>query len=334
MAANRVAPQAPFTPVTWTATPTGGVAPHQYKWRVFDGTAWTVSANWSPTNSFIWTPSTANANYRVEVWLRSAGNSTDAPEASIASAFPIRTDVADSANGAVAIVSLSANRPAPQPAGNAITFTATTTGGTAPFVYKWFYFMGTTWTAFGDWSSSPNFSWYPTEPNANYRIGVWVKGAANTADQAEASAEQAFPITDVMTPTLPTPPSTSAVSSVKLISSRSAPQPAGNPVAFTATPTGGTAPFVYKWFYFMGTTWNAFGDWSSSANFTWYPTEPNANYRIRVWVKGAANPADQPEASAEQAFAITAATALSRNTPGDYQVARRFETSFRKPTDR
>jgi hypothetical protein len=26
------------------------------------------------TNSFVWTPSTANAYYRVEVWLRSAGS--------------------------------------------------------------------------------------------------------------------------------------------------------------------------------------------------------------------------------------------------------------------
>jgi hypothetical protein len=321
MTANRAAPQAPFTAITWTATPAGGVAPHQYKWRVFDGSTWTVSANWSPTNSFVWTPSTANANYRVEVWLRSAGSSADAPEASIASAFPISNELAD---GAVAIVSLSANRPAPQPAGNAITFTATPAAGTGPFLYKWFYFMGTTWSAFGDWSSSANLTWYPTEPNASYRIRVSVKSAANTADQAEASAEQAFPITDVTAPTLPTAPSTSAVSSVALSSSRSAPQPAGNPVAFRATPTGGTAPLVYKWFYFMGGGWNAFGDWSSSANFTWYPTEPNADYRIRVWVKSAANPADQPEASAEQAFAITSASALW-NTPGDYQVARRVE---------
>ena len=331
LTANRVAPQAPFTPVTWTATPTGGVAPHQYKWRVFDGTAWTVSANWSPTNSFVWTPSTANANYRVEVWLRSAGNSAETPEASIASAFPIRTELADSVNGAVAIVSMSANRPAPQPAGNAITFTATPAGGTAPFVYKWFYFMGTTWTAFGDWSSSPNFSWYPTEPNAGYRIRVWVKGSANTADQPEASAEQAFAITAATAPTLPTAPSTTAVSSVALISSGSSPQPAGIPIVFTATPTGATAPLVYKWFYFMGTTWNAFGDWSSRADFTWYPTEPNTNYRIRVWVKGAANPADQPEASAEQAFAITAATAIWRNTPGGDQVAHRVETFSENP---
>jgi len=312
LTANRVAPQAPFTPITWTATPTGGVAPHQYKWRVFDGTTWSVSANWSPTNSFIWTPSTANANYRVEVWLRSAGSTADAAEASIASPFPIESQLAGNANGGAASVSLTANRTAPQPIGNPISFTATPTGGTAPFAYKWFYFMGTTWTAFGDWSSSPNFTWYPTEPNANYRIRVWVKGAASTADEAEASAEQAFAITDTTAPApapAPPAPSPALVSSVALTANRPSPQPAGNPIGFTATPTGGTAPFVYKWFYFMGTAWTAFGDWSSSPTFSWYPTEPNSTYRIRVWVKSAANTADQPEASAELPFAITSDTA-------------------------
>jgi len=324
MTANRVAPQAPFTPVTWTATPAGGIAPHQYKWRVFDGTAWTVSANWSPTNSFVWTPSAANANYRVEVWLRSAGNSADAPEASIASAFPIRTELAD---GAVAIVSLTANRTAPQLAGNAITFTATPTGGTAPFVYKWFVFDGSNWTMVVNWDPNPTFGWTPTVANANYRVRVWVKADSYYADQPEASGELPFAITSDTAPSTP-------VSSVKLIANRPSPQPTGNAIGFTATPSGGAAPFVYKWFVFDGSNWTMVVNWDSNATFGWTPTVANANYRVRVWVKAASYYGDEPEASAEQAFAITAATALSRNTPGDYQVARRFETSFRKPTDR
>src|SRR5207344_626023 len=114
---NRVAPQAPMTAITWTATPTGGVAPHQYKWRTFDGTAWTVGANWSTTNAFVWTPATANANYRAEVWVRSAGNTADAQEASTATAFPIENMTASVLPDvtSVASVALAANKPAPQP---------------------------------------------------------------------------------------------------------------------------------------------------------------------------------------------------------------------------
>ena len=300
---NRVAPQLPFTAVTWTATPAGGTAPHQYKWRIFDGSTWTVAANWSPTNSFIWTPSTANPNYRVEVWLRSAGSTTDAAEASAAAAFPIE---AGAGGSGVASVSLTANRPAPQPAGNPISFTATPAGGTAPFVYKWFYFMGTTWTAFGDWSSSANFTWYPTEPNASYRIRVWVKGAGNTADQPEASTEQAYAITSPGTS--PPAPAPTPVSSVALISDKSSPQPAGNAIGFRGMPSGGTSPYLYKWFVSDGANWTTIGGWTSNSDFTWSPAAPNSNYRIRVWAKSAANTADQPEATAEQSFSITAGT--------------------------
>jgi hypothetical protein len=296
MTANRVAPQAPFTAITWTATPAGGVAPHQYKWRVFDGTAWTVAATWSPTNSFVWTPS-ANANYRVEVWLRSAGSTADIPEASTASPFQIEASSSGGTIGAVASVSISANRPAPQPAGNAISFTATPVGGTAPLVFKWFYYMGTTWTAFGDWSTSENFTWYPTEPNASYRIRVWAKSSTNTADQAEASSELPFAITSDATS------STTPVASVKLIADKPSPQGIGAPIKFTATPSGGTAPLVYKWSVSGGASPTTTG-WGESNTFTWTPTTAGNNYRISVSVKRASNGADQAEATAELRFNI------------------------------
>jgi hypothetical protein len=273
------------------------VAPHQYKWRVFDGAAWTVSANWSTTNSFVWTPSAANANYRVEVWLRSAGNSVDAPEASAASPFPIEASLAASTIVPVASVSIAANRPAPQPAGNAISFTATPVGGTAPLAFKWIYFMGTTWTAFGDWSASQSFTWYPTEPNADYRIRVWVKSGANSADQPEASSELPFAITSE------TAPSTTPVSSVKLISDKSSPQGTGAPIKFTATPSGGSSSLVYKWSVSGGASPITTG-WGASNTFTWTPTTAGSNYRISVSVKAASNPADQAEATAELRFNI------------------------------
>src|SRR6185436_16078831 len=48
--ANLSAPQPAGTTITWTATPTGGVAPHQYQWWINDGTAWTSTA-WSTSNT-------------------------------------------------------------------------------------------------------------------------------------------------------------------------------------------------------------------------------------------------------------------------------------------
>jgi hypothetical protein len=39
--------------------------------------------------TFTWTPATANANYLVYVWARSAGNTADAPEKMAGGSFPI-----------------------------------------------------------------------------------------------------------------------------------------------------------------------------------------------------------------------------------------------------
>src|SRR4029079_16323376 len=60
------APRAPTTTITWTATPTGGEGPIQYRWMVFNGTTWT-GGSWTTDNTFAWTPTTANSNYQVQV---------------------------------------------------------------------------------------------------------------------------------------------------------------------------------------------------------------------------------------------------------------------------
>src|SRR5439155_6827556 len=72
LSADRSAPQPPRTTVTSSATATGGTPPYQYKWYVGDGTGWSVAQNWSTSSTYAWTPTTANVNYRLEVWVRSA----------------------------------------------------------------------------------------------------------------------------------------------------------------------------------------------------------------------------------------------------------------------
>jgi hypothetical protein len=86
---DRSAPQIAGTTVNWTAAATGGTAPYQFKWWVFDGVNWIALTGWSTTTTFTWTPTVANPNYQVGVWVRSAGNLADTPEKYIAAAFPI-----------------------------------------------------------------------------------------------------------------------------------------------------------------------------------------------------------------------------------------------------
>jgi hypothetical protein len=89
LTANLAAPQVAGTAVTFTATPTEGVAPHQYKWMVFDGVSWTSVMGWTTVNTYAWTPAVASANFRIGVWARSAGNTADAAEYPVSVGFAI-----------------------------------------------------------------------------------------------------------------------------------------------------------------------------------------------------------------------------------------------------
>lgn len=287
--ASKTAPQQVNTAVTFTAQPSGGVAPYQYKWLVSNGTTSTVVANWTTSNTYTWTPTTENANYRVIVWVRSAGNTADVLEATTSMNFPVTA-----APNRVASVNLVANRVSPQPAMTAITWTATPTGGVAPYEYKWLVVNGNT-TVLANWSTSNTFVWTPSTASA-YKVVVWVRSAGNTADAAEGSGEAAYTIT----------PLTSPITNISISANKMEPQLTGTTVTWTATPSGGTAPFLYKWFVSDGTTYTVAANWGSSATFNWTPISANANYRVRVWVKAASNTADAPEASIDKGFSITA----------------------------
>ncbi len=63
------------TPVTWTAAALGGTGPYTYLFYVFSDGVWTIGRDWSPSNIWTWTPSSAGS-YRFQVWVRNAGSDT------------------------------------------------------------------------------------------------------------------------------------------------------------------------------------------------------------------------------------------------------------------
>jgi len=67
-------PQPVTTPILWTAVATGGTAPEFRFWVQPQGSPFTLAQDYSPSNSFIWTPTVAG-DYVVIVWARSSGSS-------------------------------------------------------------------------------------------------------------------------------------------------------------------------------------------------------------------------------------------------------------------
>ena len=189
ISANRTSPQPVNTTITWTATPTGGVAPHQYRWLTYDGTSWVFATNWSTSNTFAWTPATASSASAVAVWVRSAGNSSNAAERSYSIGFAIT-----GASPTVSAVSLTSNRVAPQPRNTTITWTATPSGGAAPYQYRWLTYDGTTWVFATNWTTANTLAWTPSTASGSSAVGVWVRSNGNAANAAEQAVSLPFAI--------------------------------------------------------------------------------------------------------------------------------------------
>lgn len=319
ISANKVAPQPPGTTVTFTATPTGGTTPLQYKWWTYDG-SWKPVGGWTWSNTFAWTPSTTYPAGRITVWAKSAGNTADEAEASVAMDFVISgTAVApappSTGSTRVSAVAISANKIAPQPPGTTVTFSAAPTGGGAPLQYKWWIYDGS-WKPVGSWTTSSTFAWTPATTYPAGRVTVWAKSATNTADEAEASAAMDFVIsgTAVAAPApTPAPTPTSRVTTVAIAANKASPQAPGTTVTFSAAPTGGGAPHQYKWWISDG-SWKPVGGWTTSSTFAWTPTVAYPAGRVTVWVRSAANSTDEAEAATAMDFLITG-TAVAAPAP-------------------
>ena len=178
------------TAITFTALGSGGVGPLQYKFLVAQGAgaAQTVR-NWSTTATYAWTPTTA-ASYTVSVWVRSAGVTVDAAQASAQVAYTINTP----APSAVTSASISASVASPQGTGAPITFSASASGGVGPRQYK--FLMQTNGGAaqmVRNWSTATTYAWTPAA-TGSYTVLVWARSAGVTIDAAQASAQMSYNI--------------------------------------------------------------------------------------------------------------------------------------------
>jgi hypothetical protein len=187
-------------------------------------------------------------------------------------------------------VSLTPTPPSPQPAGTSITWTAVTTGGTAPQFRFWILPQGGAFSLAQDYSLSNTFPWTPSA-TGDYTICVWAKSSGSSADK-EADACQGF----LVTPGIP-------VTSVALSSNPPSPQPVGTPVTWTAVATGGTAPQFRFWVQPQGGPFTLAQDYSASNTLTRTPSAAG-NFVICVWAKSSGSSAAK-EADDCKPFQVT-----------------------------
>jgi PQQ enzyme repeat/PQQ-like domain len=170
-------PQPVNTKITWTATASGGVAPLQYEFWVYNGntSSWSVGQAYGTSNTFAWTPTQAGA-YMVNVWVRNAGSSNAYDAWKTSGSFNIT-----GTGGAPTISSLTPSPAPPQPVNTKITWTATASGGVAPLQYEFWVYNGNTssWSVGQAYGTSNTFAWTPTQAGA-YMVNVWVRNAGSS----------------------------------------------------------------------------------------------------------------------------------------------------------
>jgi hypothetical protein len=189
LTADAVFPIPSNTPIKWTATVNGGIAPLEYKFWVWtSGTGWTVGRDYATSNTFSWTPA-SDGTYAVQAWVRNAG-STAAYDAWMSTGF-----FTIGSGTAARLTAISADRAFPASTGSPIVWTAIASGGTAgPLQYRFWRFNQTTgvWSIVQDYSSTNTFSWNPAANEAGtYALQAWVRSAGSSA-QYEGWASSGF----------------------------------------------------------------------------------------------------------------------------------------------
>jgi hypothetical protein len=191
-------------------------------------------------------------------------------------------------------MTVSSDVASPQLLGNAVTFTAAATGGTAPYQFKWWVNDGTQWTVAQEWGGA-TLNWQPTR-KGNYIVAAWVRNAGVTTDASQALAQMPFVM---IASVLDVPPViTSFTSSV------ASPSPEGATVTFNATATGGAGSYQFKWWVYSRGEWHVEQEWRDSSSFAWTPRE-QGNYIVAVWVRNRGVTVDASQALAQGNFRVT-----------------------------
>ena len=151
--------------VTWTATASGGSGTLKYYFNVYkDGTK-VASRAYSASNTFSYTPAEAG-NYKVRVYVKDADGTKVSKLSAAVTAAPLTLS-------SVKADKTSAN------VGEAVTWTASASGGTGTLKYYFILYKDGSRIATRSYSTAKTFSYIPTEPGT-YKVRVYVKDANGT----------------------------------------------------------------------------------------------------------------------------------------------------------
>ena len=260
LAVTPPSPQSLGTQLTLTATPTGGTTVEYLfgVWITSGGTQqWRVLRDYTTNPVHVETPP-ITGTFTLEVRAREQGTTTyvsDQEVYTIGSAPP----------SGLTAVSLAVTPPSPQPAGTALTLTATPTGGTTvEYLFGVWYTSGGTlrWLVLRDYATNPvHVETPPITGTFTFEVRAREQGATTYVNDQESY-------------TIGTTPPPTELTAVSLAVTPPSPQPPGTELTLTATPTGGTVvEYLFGvWFTSNSTQqWLVLQDYSTEASHVTAP---------------------------------------------------------------
>jgi hypothetical protein len=287
------------TPITWTATATGGTQPLQYQfWRFIEGQGWSIAQPFSANNTYTWFPPAGT--HALQVWVKNSGSTAAQYDAWLGTGY--FTILAPTAT----LSALRADVAFPAPFNVPITFTATATATAGAVEYKFVrYSASSGWVVGREYSSTNVYSWYP--PLGTNALQVWVRAAGSTAAYQDYLSTGLF---DVVLPA----PTIDAIQANVLF-----PAASTSTIRWTVNAAGGAGPLEYKFHRFDQSTgtWTVLRDWTTSNQASWTPGDAGIGVHwLQVWVRNVGSMAPYDGWRATDSFVVTpTSVSLSPNRP-------------------
>lgn len=269
LTAAPVTPQPIKTPITLTATPTGG-SNVEYKFRAgyqdTVGWHWTELNAYSTSNTLRWAPVDVHI-YTLIVWAREVGSKKG---------YDVTGTLSYRITPQLSAVSLTAVPATPTITHATVALTATPTGGgTVEYKFRVGYqdASGWHWTDIQGYNVSRTANWTPLDARL-YTLVIWAR---------EVGSTKSYDVSGTLTYRVNVPPLTA----VSLTAAPPSICPVNTPVTLTATPTGGNSVEYRFRAGYQDTTgwhWSDLSAYTTTRTLSWTPTSIRT-YTLAVWAR-------------------------------------------------
>jgi len=273
-------PRVPGTPVTWTASASGGSGGYEYQIWFWNG-SWSIVKDYNVVGDrWNWnTTGLADGTYYVLVYARNAGSASDVEAVAFT---PYNLATPQPATGAT----LTPSPAGPRAPGTPVTWTTSASGGSGSYEYQIWFHNGS-WSIVKDYNvAGDRWDWNTTGlTDGTYYVLVYARSAGSTSD-VEAVALTPY---NLVTPSV-IPPATGAT-----LTPSPSTQPPGtrNPVTWTASASGGSGSYEYQIWFHNG-SWSIVKDYGVPGDSWNWNTAGLANgrYYVLVYARSAGSTSD------------------------------------------